>query len=89
MEIGSISFDPVRPADLDEITAAAFGCNTVEIGGLLRGIPLAGMVARAVSPFIPEADRPDEIVIAQEIAAAGVIPIARAVAELYEAQDDE
>ena len=89
MEIGSISFDPVRPTDLDEITAAVFGCNTVEIGGLLRGTPLAGMVARAVAPFIPEGDRPAEIVIAQEIAAAGVIPIARAVAALYEGQDDD
>ena len=84
MKIGEKTYSSSRkPTDLDEKLIAATGVNAREMAAILAGTPLAGQVAQALLPFLPEKDRPFVSVLASEIAAAGVAVVAREVAKLY------
>src|SRR5690242_15941215 len=83
VKIGNREIATRRPQDLDKILLADTGCNAAEIVGMLSGSPLAHIVARALLPFMAEADRTSPPELAHEIAAAGIADVAAQVAALY------
>jgi hypothetical protein len=83
VQIGQKTFATRRPDDLDNRLLAEFGCNAAEVARLLSGSPLAGTVARALLPFVTEADRPETAVLATAIEAAGVAAVAAQVLATY------
>lgn len=85
IQIGEAAFATRRPRDLDKVLLADVGCNATEIARMLGGQPLAGTVARALLPFLPEEGRPALADLASDIAAAGTGEIAIQVVALYAA----
>lgn len=85
VKIGDRQLATRRPQDLDRLLLEDTGCNAAEIATMLAGSPLAGLVARALRPFLPEGEAPPGLDLAAEIAEAGTIDVARRVAALYAA----
>ncbi|MGE3304283.1 MAG: hypothetical protein AB7M12_14355 [Hyphomonadaceae bacterium] len=83
IRIGDRQLTTKRPADLDAQLLASTGCTPGEVALMLSGSPLAGLVARAVEPFLSEEDRAATPDLASEIEAAGRIGVAAQVATLY------
>lgn len=83
MKIGEKSYTPRKPANLDERLIEATGCNAAEMARILGASPLAGTVANALLPFLPEKDRPTLASLAREIRAAGIVTVAADVRKLF------
>ena len=83
MKIGAKTYSPRRPSDLDAQLISRTGYNAVETARNLSGSPIAGHVAQALLPFLPEKERPPLVVLAREIAAAGVAAVAADVRKLF------
>lgn len=84
IKIGEREFATRRPADLDTKLIEASGCNAEETSRMLGSDAAPGHVARALLPFLGEADRPSLAELASEIAAAGTAAVAAQVAALLE-----
>jgi hypothetical protein len=87
MKIGDSSYSPRRPRDLDAQLIASTGLDAADMASLLAGTPLAGHVAQALIPFLPEKDRPDALALAEAIAADGVAGVAAQVRAMYEGEE--
>jgi hypothetical protein len=85
IRIGETALATRRPRDLDKALLADAGCNAAEVARMLSGQPLAGTVARALLPFLPEEGRPAIADLASQIDAAGTGEVAAQVAALYAA----
>lgn len=85
VEIGGKTLPTRRPQDLDKALLAETGCNAAEFARMIGGQPLAGTVASALLPFLPEEGRPSASELAATIEAAGPAGVAAQVARLYAA----
>lgn len=84
MKIGDTNYSlQKRPTDLDKQLLTSTGCSAAEIAANLAASPLAGTVAQALLPFLPEKDRPTVPALARAIAAAGITEVAGEVRKLY------
>lgn len=52
--VGDKSFKTRKPADLDAALLETTGCDAAETARHLAGYPLAGHVAAALRPFLPD-----------------------------------
>lgn len=54
IKVGETSFKTRKPADLDAALLETTGCDAAETARHLAGYPLAGHVAAALRPFLPD-----------------------------------
>lgn len=54
IKIGGKSYATRKPSDIDAKLLEVTGCDANEIVRNLNGIPLAGTVAAAIMPFLPD-----------------------------------
>lgn len=82
IKIGERTLATRRPTDLDVALVEASGCNAAETQRMLGSDASPGHVARALLPFLAEAERPSLAELAAEIHAAGTASVAAQIAAL-------